>query len=66
LPGVAAILKVNDAAHSAKDAEPLFIAMNIAVKRDEAEGAATYSFRAPNGMPISYAMVAAFDCGVKK
>jgi len=23
--------------------------MNIAVSRDEAEGAATYSFRAPNG-----------------
>jgi type IV pilus assembly protein PilA len=57
MPVWRAILKVKDAAHLQKTLSTLFIAMNIAVKRDEAEGAATYSFRAPNGMPISYAML---------
>jgi hypothetical protein len=51
------ILKVNDSAHLEKTLSGLLEGTHTEAKREESGGVTTYSFRGPNGLPISYAFV---------
>jgi type IV pilus assembly protein PilA len=51
------ILKVNDTAHLQKTLSGLLEGTHTEATREESGGVTTYSFRGPNGLPISYAFV---------